>query len=123
MSGPVVTGRGSQRFDRLELVAEVNEIGTATSADEMAALDPIEQPAQPAFNRGCEAFTGTDAWQAEFDTSWCCRAYRWLAKSLVANDVDTVYTRSGSDQQPPGGRQHRGAGARAPEAGDWHLTA
>lgn len=56
----LLTGREANA-DRLELVAEVYlEIANMTSADVMAALDPIEQPAQPAFKPWVKRFTGTD---------------------------------------------------------------
>ncbi|AGL27836.1 phenyloxazoline synthase [Mycobacterium tuberculosis CAS/NITR204] len=103
----LLTGREANA-DRLELVAEVYlEIANMTSADVMAALDPIEQPAQPAFKPWVKRFTGTDKPGAVLvfpHAGGAAAAYRWLAKSLVANDVDTfVVQYPQRARQPPGG--------------------
>lgn len=125
----LLTGREANA-DRLELVAEVYlEIANMTSADVMAALDPIEQPAQPAFKPWVKRFTGTDKPGAVLvfpHAGGAAAAYRWLAKSLVANDVDTFvvqYPQRADRRSHPAADSIEALALELFEAGDWHLTA
>ncbi|AHM08127.1 Phenyloxazoline synthase mbtB [Mycobacterium tuberculosis variant bovis BCG str. ATCC 35743] len=125
----LLTGREANA-DRLELVAEVYlEIANMTSADVMAALDPIEQPAQPAFKPWVKRFTGTDKPGAVLvfpHAGGAAAAYRWLAKSLVANDVDTFvvqYPQRADRRSHPAADSIEALALELFEAGDWHLPA
>ncbi len=114
--------------DRLELVAEVYlEIASMTSADVMSALDPI--PAQPTFKPWVKRFTGSGKPGSVVvfpHAGGGAAAYRWLAKSLAANDVDTFvvqYPQRADRRSHPAADTIEALALELFEAGDWHMTA